>query len=547
MNLEFYFFAALTGFGICFAVNWFTLGFWRRRRLSPARAEFHHALKPDQAPIPRFGGLGLAVAFAVLLCLPYDDLFGFRLDATRWVIAGTSLAMFGLGFWDDIRAIGAKRKLAGQLVLASATYFLGLGIHHFKIPLGDRIVDLGFYSWPITVLWLVAMTNLINLIDGADGVAGGIALMLMVLLLAVGGSEAMVPLIAAGMTGALLAFLDFNFPPAKIYLGDGGAYFLGFLLGCLTIYNSHKGTVVAALIAPLFVLALPILDTALALARRAVNGLPLFRPDRRHLHHRLLQSGMSRQNLAWGTYIFTAYFLVLGFLAFLWRGQYLALVLGVAALSLLLVASRFSFSREWFNVAGILGKSLASRAEVHYALAQSSWLGMEGARGQNVQSICKDTAFVAQKLGFTNLRIRLEDGERVWKMGNCEPGEYCSKLDTAEDAGRSGFGVPGVCQCYVFKHPLPGAPACFLEVRTPDLGDPGGNDSGSRPSDKLRLNCPSKFELVSEVLAEGWAKSMADWHRQNRLPIRFNQPPVPSTTVQPGLVPALPMSNARVS
>jgi UDP-GlcNAc:undecaprenyl-phosphate GlcNAc-1-phosphate transferase len=139
--------------------------------------------------------------------------------------------------------------------------------------------------------WLVAFTNLINLIDGIDGLAGGIALMLMALLAYVGFGPGPVfsVLLATGMAGALMAFLLYNFPPARIYMGDGGAYFLGFLIGTLTIVNSSKGTALAALVAPLFALALPIVDVGLAIARRAIKGLPIYRPDRKHLHHRLVE------------------------------------------------------------------------------------------------------------------------------------------------------------------------------------------------------------------------------------------------------------------
>ena len=139
------------------------------------------------------------------------------------------------------------------------------------------------------------MTNLVNLIDGIDGLAAGICLMLTVLLMDPQASGTAIPLMVCGVAGSLLGFLVFNFPPAKIYMGDGGAYFLGFPIGELTISNSHKGTVAAALVAPLFVLALPILDVSLAIMRRGLKGLPLFRADRRHIHHRLLEMGLSRR------------------------------------------------------------------------------------------------------------------------------------------------------------------------------------------------------------------------------------------------------------
>src|SRR5207247_916357 len=140
---------------------------------------------------------------------------------------------------------------------------------------------------------------------------------------------------ASGMVGALVGFLWFNFPPARVYMGDGGAYFLGFQIGLFAIISSHKGTVFAALVAPLFVLALPIADTALAILRRGLQGLPIFRPDRRHIHHRLIKKGLSRRKVVLSFYAVTLAFMVLGLMAFWSRGQLVPTLLGVAALILL--------------------------------------------------------------------------------------------------------------------------------------------------------------------------------------------------------------------
>jgi UDP-GlcNAc:undecaprenyl-phosphate GlcNAc-1-phosphate transferase len=491
------------GFVVCLGVNSWILSAFARRRFALRSAEFHHNM--DQMPIPRFGGVGLAAAFVLVICLPMNPLWELQADSMRWVIAGLALAMFGLGFWDDLRALGAKRKLLGQLAISSSAYFLGIGIHQFKIPMSEHIIDLGIFGLPVTVFWLVAMTNLINLIDGVDGLAGGISLMLMILLSAVSGETGM-PFVSVGMAGALLAFLLFNAPPARIYLGDGGAYFLGFLIGCLTIYNSHKGTVVAALIAPLFVMVLPILDTSMALLRRGMNGLPLFRPDRQHLHHQLLQSGVSRENLALGAYIFTGFFLVLGLVAFWMRGQGLALLVGGVVLALMLMASRFGFCREWFNVRATLGKTQRNRAEIHYALTLTNWLALEGERGRDLQSICEDAAFIARKLGFATIRIRLDDGERVWELIPCLAEGKC-----ADD-----------CRCEQFRHGLPGNPACWIELQTPKL-----DEQAELPDGVL-----AKFEIVGEILAEGWAKALKGWCQRHQSPMRFNpeKAPLPSSS-----------------
>src|SRR5258707_2855404 len=150
------------------------------------------------------------------------------------------------------------------------------------------------------------------------------------------------------MAGALLGFLCFNFPPARVYMGDGGAYLLGFQIGLFSIASSHKGTIAAALIAPLFVLALPLLDMVLAILRRGLVGLPLFRPDRRHIHHRLPEMGLSRTRVVLSLYAVTLIFLAMGFAAFWSGGQLVPLLLGMAVLILFLCAGRLSFSRRWF-------------------------------------------------------------------------------------------------------------------------------------------------------------------------------------------------------
>ncbi len=515
-------FCVAAGFIVSFGAVHLILAIWHRKS-SSRLAEFHHLQHPDEAPVPRYGGAALAAAFVVLMCLPWRFLLGFSPNPQLWVIAGTALAMFGLGFWDDLRAMGAKRKLAGQVLIASAAYGLGLGIHVFQIPLSGRFVDLGIYGWPVTVFWLVAMTNLINLIDGVDGLAGGIGLMMMVLLSVVDHSMGLESLVAAGMAGALLAFLRFNFPPAKIYLGDGGAYFLGFLIGGLTIYNSQKGTVVAALIAPLFVLALPILDTSLALVRRALDGLPLFRADQRHLHHRLLQSGLSRQDVTLGAYAFTAYFLGLGLLAFLWRGEFLALALGGATAAVLLLAYRFRFSRGWFNISSVLASSLKARAEINYALAHAHWLAMEGERGRSLPDICEDTAMIARRLGFISLRIQFEDEETLWKMTDCANWESCVKPSKVMGKNSRTPAGAEICCSHVFRHPLPGQPACFIELQTPNM-NAAATDScnDASPTARHAQLAPNKSRIVSEVLAEAWAKAVNDWHRLNQQPMRLN-------------------------
>src|SRR5439155_14194529 len=182
-----------------------------------------------------------------------------------------------------------------------------------------------------------------------------------------------------------------------------------------TLVSSQKGTVVAALVAPLFVMALPIVDTTLAIVRRGLRGLPIFRPDRKHIHHRLMDMGLSRRKVVLSLYAVTLIFLGMGFTVFMSDGYWIPALLGLALLLMLLCAGRLSFSREWFSVGRVLGNSLSMRQDIQYALCLTRWLALEGRRRNSVDSLWPDLVFVARRLGFTSLKLTLEDGTRVWE------------------------------------------------------------------------------------------------------------------------------------
>lgn len=471
-----------------FAVTLLVIKLSKSRKSAGRLADLHHH---NGKNISRLGGIGMAVALLVsaviYLCGPFtaDDKMTCRLVVTL------TLAMFTLGLWDDLRALGAKRKLLGQILIASAAFWGGISIENLTIPFAHQgVVCLGLWAWPVTVLWLVAITNLINLIDGVDGLAGGICLMLMILLAIVGGGLNCVSYLASGLIGALLGFLWFNFPPAKIYMGDGGAYSLGFLIACLTIVSSQKGTIIAALIAPLFALALPILDTSIAILRRGLNGLPLFRADRRHIHHRLLSEGISRRRLVLGSYMFTAFFLFLGLAAFWSHGAQLPILFGFGLLFILIAAGQMQFSREWFSVGRVLITTFSRRAEIQYALAHNRWLMLEGSRCNNLDSLFEDTAFVACKLGFTGLKIRLSDTEKNW----CQPGSDSH-------------------HCVLFPQNLPGQ-ECYLEF--------SALPSVQRPNKHPQLD-ERTFRILAELVTEGWVKAMTAWAEHSGQPPRFSK------------------------
>jgi UDP-GlcNAc:undecaprenyl-phosphate GlcNAc-1-phosphate transferase len=428
-------------------------------------------------------------------------------ETNRWLITIASLAMFALGFADDLRPLGAKRKLAGQVLIATAVYFGGIHITQFQNPLTGTYYSLGVGAWLATVTWLVAFTNLINLIDGIDGLAAGICLMLMGLLLYVGWqSGAFFSVVcAAGICGALLGFLRYNFPPATIYLGDGGAYFLGFLAGILSMVHSQKGTVAAALLAPIFVLALPIVDVALAILRRAIKGLPLLRPDRRHLHHRLAEAGLSRTRIVLGFYGCTLFFLLLAFGVFVSKGRWLPILFGLGCAVLLCSARVFSFSREWFAVGKTLGNSLELRKQIRYALSLSHWLQLEAERSSSPEELWADFGFAVKKLGFSAVTLTAHGVRRQWTD------RAPASPDTARTGNRS-------------RREL--SEGCSLEFTAPEA----------------RLE-EGAFNLLSELAAESWIKASSRWQDVHQLPLFFSEPP--RAAAEPARLVPLPLVGAK--
>ncbi len=246
-------------------------------------------------PVPRLGGvavwLSTMLTFLFLVFLSYYP-YGSLLSG---ILLGSSL-MFLLGLIDDIYCLDAKFKLFIQLSIATIVYCLGIRIEDVYLPFGLSF-HLGFLSWFVTTAWIVGVSNAVNFIDGIDGLAGSVISISAVTLglVAAGTSvSGMVsPLIAFILAGAMLAFLTYNFHPAKIFMGDSGALFSGFLLATLSITGVMRTESVAMWV-PVLVLAVPIVDITFASFRRILSGKSPFVADAAHIHHRLLNAGFSQ-------------------------------------------------------------------------------------------------------------------------------------------------------------------------------------------------------------------------------------------------------------
>jgi UDP-GlcNAc:undecaprenyl-phosphate GlcNAc-1-phosphate transferase len=203
-----------------------------------------------------------------------------------------------LGLYDDLRGANAWQKFAVQFGVAGSLYWCGYRIEQVSLPGGA--LELGLFALPITLVWIVGLINAMNLIDGLDGLAGGVALcaVLTNLVVSMVRGQPIMTLCMAALAGALIGFLFYNFNPASIFLGDTGSLFLGYVLAVSSIRTHQKSSAVVSLLVPLVALAVPIVDTALAMGRRALTGRPMFSGDRDHIHHRLLGLGLSQRQAA---------------------------------------------------------------------------------------------------------------------------------------------------------------------------------------------------------------------------------------------------------
>ncbi|NBB77887.1 MAG: hypothetical protein GVY36_00310 [Verrucomicrobia bacterium] len=442
--------------------------------------------------IPRIGGLGLVFGFSLtyVLCFLFFDPTDNQSLIHFSIFAGAGAA-FLLGFIDDFYPLDAKLKLVAQILIAVAAHECGLSIDHVGFPFTDSSIELGAFGRVLTVIWFISIMNLINLIDGLDGLAGGIGLMLLLLLtyLAYESNIAISLILALGMTGAIIGFLFHNFPPAKVYMGDSGAYMIGFVIAALSLLNSEKGTVLAALIAPVLALALPIADVTFAIIRRALKGLPLFRPDREHIHHRLIRSGFSRQRTVLLLYAVSLVALIGGLLAFAYEGRYLPIFFGFAFVVIL-----FTLRGQRITpglVKNRMVESLQMRQDARNALYLRDWLIVEVERMSSGKNLWADYRFVLKKMGFCRAELSIEGDQRSF-----------------------------------FVTDTPHAKVDLLWQETHEIGE---HTKLTLYADKDNFT-EKQFDLISDVAAEAWTKAVQRWKEVNGAELNFEAKARPPNT-----------------
>ena len=266
------------------------------------------ARKVHKGPMPRIGGLAIYCGFmaAILAMLNFAELTQEVANGVIGLLLGGTLIVI-IGLIDDYKNLPAKVKLLGQILAACVVVYFDVRIDVITDPFGDYLY-LEYLAAPATVFWIVGLTNTVNLIDGLDGLAAGVSTIasITIMLVALQEDVMIVALFTAALAGAALGFLRYNFNPAKIFMGDTGSMFLGFILAGISVIGAVKCTATIALIVPILAPRLPIMDTTFAIIRRYRGGVPIFKPDKGHLPHRLLDLGFSQRQAVLLMYVISA-------------------------------------------------------------------------------------------------------------------------------------------------------------------------------------------------------------------------------------------------
>jgi len=288
--------------------------------------------KVHTSVMPRIGGLAVFLSAAGTILALYSLFPVFLPDLfdgshTPLILVFCFFSLFGLGFWDDLKPLSPGVKFGIQFILAAIIYFAGFQISNITNPLGIGVLNIGMFDFPITIIWIVGITNAFNLIDGLDGLASGVAVIASISIFIITSLSGQIEpaIFSLIIAGSLVGFLRYNFYPAKIFLGDSGSLTIGFALAVLSIQGTAKITTGFVLLIPILVLVLPITDTLVSMIRRLISSFlnkepeapsqsflhrihGMFIPDKSHIHHRLLSLGYSHRSTVLVLYMVSMFF-----------------------------------------------------------------------------------------------------------------------------------------------------------------------------------------------------------------------------------------------
>jgi UDP-GlcNAc:undecaprenyl-phosphate GlcNAc-1-phosphate transferase len=372
--------------------------------------------------IPRLGGISLALGWSIPLLVLFQ-LDGSTLQSINggadWRVFGAiagGLVLCGVGAVDDIKGLRAAHKLAAQVVVATMAYVCGYRIDAIALPFGG-VISMGVFALPVTVLWIVGITNALNLIDGLDGLAAGVAFFaaLTSFTIAYLSGSVFVALLTAALMGVLIGFLFFNFNPARIFMGDSGSYFLGYVLATTSLAGSlqQKASTAVSLLVPMIALGLPIFDTLFSMLRRILERRPIFSPDRGHIHHRLLDLGLTHRRAVIVLYAVSIVLAATALAVSLGRSWEVGIAM-VSASVVFIALVRFVGYFEYLHTLRRQKSRLYEQSveRLRQALPQ---LMFELARRRTEAEVLEVLGFARELLGFEYVEISAEGFVRRWE------------------------------------------------------------------------------------------------------------------------------------
>ena len=395
------------------------------------------------APLPRLGGVAIFLSFslsmlaAVVLASYIPHLHAAVSLKTLLTILVPASLVFLLGLYDDLYSVSPSCKFAVQSLAATMLFMGGLRILNIPVLFGQHHLP-WFVGLPFTILWVLAITNAFNLIDGLDGLAAGSALFstLVVFVVTLLNGSSLLTVMTIALAGAILGFLRYNFNPATIFLGDSGSLFIGFVLSALALAGAQKAPTIVAVAIPVVSFGLPILETTLSILRRLISGRPVFTADREHIHHKLLQHGLTHRQVVIVLYGVSAVFAMLS-LFLLWpTGSSLGLVLAVLGIGIWIGVQRLGYL-ELGELGRVAQRTFEQRQIVINNLAiRRATEELKAARDYDQIRRILEAAFSSNDFDGFDVRFKLFPGESH-PAGAPEPGAALRRSEVSFHWGKT--------------------------------------------------------------------------------------------------------------
>jgi len=360
--------------------------------------------------IPRTGGLAIFITFFLTLlingCLQTLVSVQITIDHRFFYFLGGGMIIFAVGLADDFRQLHPGIKFLFQIIAASFAYRGDLGFDMFAWHLQSAP-----FNYVATVAWFVLFINAVNLIDGLDGLAGGIVFFVsvVIVILSILRENYVCALLFAALAGGVLGFLRYNFNPASIFLGDGGSYFLGYIIAGSAIIGNAKHQVGATMLIPLLALGVPLFDTLLAPLRRFLQGRRMFRPDNEHIHHKMLKMGISDKNVVWLLYALTFCLCLFAIVMVNYQDERSGLFLIVLSAGAIIFVRKLGYF-EYFGSDKIYGwfKDLTDDTGITYERRSFLNLQMEISQSGDIQALWLNIINALERLKFDRAELRLK-------------------------------------------------------------------------------------------------------------------------------------------